>query len=126
MPRHRPKKTTLSFSLTRNGWASSNRTAFLAALVAMGEACLMLNRRSQQLLTRLRARLAAGQELADQFRPTDLEEWFAVSSTTAQDWLHQWQEQGLLEPARPGQRIRSWRLREPWQQWVLGQPQQRE
>ena len=37
-----------------------------------------------------------------------------------------WQEQGLLEPARPGQRIRSWRLRKPWQQWVLGQPQQRE
>ena len=52
--------------------------------------------------------------------------WFAVSSTTAQDWLRQWQEQGLLEPARPGQRIRTWRLREPWQQWVLGQPLQRE
>ena len=85
-----------------------------------------LDRRSQQLLTRLRARVAAGQEQADQFRPTDLEEWFAVSSTTAQDWLHQWQEQGLLEPARTGQRIRSWRLREPWQQWVLGQPPQRE
>jgi hypothetical protein len=40
--------------------------------------------------------------------------------------LRQWQEQGLLEPARPGQRIRTWRLREPWQQWVLGQPLQRE
>lgn len=40
--------------------------------------------------------------------------------------LHQWQEQGLLEPARPGQRIPSWCLREPWQQWVLGQPLQRE
>ena len=85
-----------------------------------------LDRRSQQLLTRLRARVAAGQEPADQFKPTELEEWFAVSSTTAQDWLRQWQEQGLLEPARPGQRIRTWRLREPWQQWVLGQPLQRE
>ena len=40
--------------------------------------------------------------------------------------LRQWQEQGLLEPARLGQRIRTWRLREPWQQWVLGQPLQRE
>jgi hypothetical protein len=30
------------------------------------------------------------------------EELFAVSSTTVQDWLHQWQEQGLLEPFRPG------------------------
>jgi Fic family protein len=85
-----------------------------------------LDRRSQQLLTRLRARVAAGQEPADQFKPTELEEWFAVSSTTAQDWLRQWQEQGVLEPARPGQRIRTWRLREPWQQWVLGQPLQRE
>ena len=42
-----------------------------------------LDRRSQQLLTRLRARVAAGQEPADQFKPTELEEWFAVSSTTA-------------------------------------------
>jgi len=40
--------------------------------------------------------------------------------------LRQWQEQGLLEPARLGQRICTWRLREPWQQWVLGQPLQRE
>jgi len=24
-----------------------------------------------------------------------------VSSATAQDWLHQWQVQGLLEPSRP-------------------------
>lgn len=55
---------------------------------------------------------------------TDLEEWFAVSSTTVQDWLRQWQEQGLLEPARSGQRIRSWRLRAPWQGWVTGQPLQ--
>ncbi|MFO0138658.1 MAG: hypothetical protein ACK535_11680 [Cyanobacteriota bacterium] len=42
------------------------------------------------------------------------EELFAVSSTTVQDWLHQWQEQGLLEPFRPGQWIRSWRLHAPW------------
>lgn len=81
-----------------------------------------LDRRSQQLLTRLRARVVAGQADAEQFRPADLEAWFAVSATTAQDWLRSWQEQGLLEPTRPGQRIRSWRLREPWAQWVLGQP----
>jgi hypothetical protein len=28
-----------------------------------------------------------GQALADRFRPAELEEWFAVSSTTVQDWL---------------------------------------
>ena len=33
---------------------------------------------------------------------------------------------GLLEPARPGQLIRSLRLSEPRQEWGLGQPQQRE
>jgi Fic family protein len=85
-----------------------------------------LDRRSQQLLTRLRACVAAGEGQAEQFKPADLEEWFAVSSTTAQDWLRHWQEQGFLEPARPGQRIRVWRVCEPWASWVLSQPQQRE
>jgi hypothetical protein len=85
-----------------------------------------LDRRSQQLLTRLRARVAAGEAEADQFKPGDLEEWFAISPPTAQEWLRDWLEAGLLEPARPGQRIRSWRLREPWLGWVLGQPQQQE
>lgn len=50
------------------------------------------------------------------------QEYFAA----VMELLHQWQEQGLLEPARPGQRIPSWCLREPWQQWLLGQPLQRE
>ncbi len=85
-----------------------------------------LDRRSQQLLTRLRARVAAGEIDAAQFKPGDLEEWFAVSPTTGQEWLREWQEQGLLEPARPGQRIRVWQLRQPWQRWVLDQPQQQE
>lgn len=80
-----------------------------------------LDRRSQQLLTRLRARVAAGEAEAAYFRPSDLEEWFAVSPTTAQDWLRDWQVQGLLEHARPGQRIRSWKLQEPWLAWVIGQ-----
>jgi transposase len=85
-----------------------------------------MDRRSQQLLTRLRARVAAGEAEAAQFRPGDLEEWFAVSPTTAQDWLRDWEEQGLLEPARPGQRIRSWQLRDPWLEWVIGQLEREE
>ena len=65
--------------------------------------------------------MAAGESAAAQFKPGDLEEWFAISATTAQDWLRHWQEQGLLEPARPGQRVRNWQLREPWLAWVIGQ-----
>ncbi|MCT0199313.1 Fic family protein [Synechococcus sp. CS-1325] len=85
-----------------------------------------LDRRSQQLLTRLRSRVAAGQGEADQFRPADLEEWFAISSTTAQDWLKEWQASGFLQPAKAGQRIRQWQLVDPWASWLLSQPQQRE
>jgi transposase len=65
--------------------------------------------------------VAAGEAEAAQFRPGDLEEWFAISPTTAKDWLRDWQKQGLLEPTRPGQRIRSWQLRDPWLEWVIGQ-----
>ena len=85
-----------------------------------------LDRRSQQLLTRLRARVAAGQADAELFKPGDLEGWFAISSTTAQEWLKTWQSQGLLQPAKLGQRIRTWRLAQPWSNWVLSQPDQRE
>lgn len=66
-------------------------SALAAGLSVIRDASCGLDRRSQQLLTRLRARVAAGQEA------------------------------GLLEPARPGQRIRSWQLREPWLAWVIGQ-----
>ena len=85
-----------------------------------------LDRRSQQLLTRLRARVAAGQADAQLFKPGDLEGWFAISSTTAQEWLRSWEREGFLRPAREGQRIRTWRLAQPWAGWVLSQPEQRE
>ena len=85
-----------------------------------------LDRRSQQLLTRLRARVAAGQAGAELFKPGDLEGWFAISSTTAQEWLKSWEREGFLQPAKEGQRIRTWRLAQPWAGWVLSQPEQRE
>lgn len=44
---------------------------------------------------------------ATPFNPTDFVAWMAISPITAQ-------------------RIRSWRLRQPWQQRLLGQPVQRE
>ena len=85
-----------------------------------------LDRRSQQLLTRLRARVAAGQADAQLFKPGDLEGWFAISSTTAQEWLRSWERKGFLRPAREGQRIRTWRLAQPWVGRLLSQPEQRE
>jgi transposase len=50
-----------------------------------------------------------------------LEEFIAVSPTTVQDWLRRWRQEGLLAPAKSGQRIRSWQLRQPWLAWVIGQ-----
>ena len=85
-----------------------------------------LDRRNQQLLTRLRARFAAGQAEAALFQPGDLREWFGISSPTAQEWLKDWEGQGFLQPAKAGQRIRTWRLASPWADWVLSQPEQRE
>ena len=81
-----------------------------------------LDRRSQQLLTRLRARVVAGQSRPELFTPGDLQEWFAVSSTTAQEWIGEWRQQGLLRPAKEhGQRVRTWQLAQPWDRVVLEQ-----
>lgn len=71
--------------------------------------------------TRSLCPLQRGQALAFRFRPAELEECFAMSSTIAQDWWRRWQQQGLLEPARPGRQIRSWQRWEPWLAWVIGQ-----
>ena len=48
------------------------------------------------------------------------------SSTTAREWLGNRVARGLLLPAKAGQRIRTWRLAQPWTDWVLSQPNQQE
>jgi len=58
---------------------------------------------------------------APAWQQTSLEEFIAVSPTTVQDWLRRWRQEGLLAPAKSGQRIRSWQLRQPWLAWVIGQ-----
>ena len=86
-----------------------------------------LDRRSQQLLTRLGARVADGQSHPVSFKPADLQVWFAVSTSTAQEWLRNWKQQGLLVPTKEdSQRVRTWPLAEPWASWVLGQLDGRE
>lgn len=50
-----------------------------------------LNRRQQQLLSRLVLAEAEGEE-APTFTPGDIAEWFMVSTQTARSWLQEWHE----------------------------------
>jgi len=74
-----------------------------------------LHRVQQQLLTRL---LMRGQELGAEamtFSPSDIGDWFGVSSNTARDWLERWREQGFALPVNPdAQRVRLYRLGNQW------------
>lgn len=72
-----------------------------------------LNRRQQQLLSRLVLAEAEG-EAALSFTPGDIADWFMVSAQTARAWLQEWHEAGFIEPASGEQRIRSWALQQPF------------
>lgn len=72
-----------------------------------------LNRRQQQLLSRLVLAEAEGEE-APTFTPGDIADWFMVSAQTARTWLQEWHEAGFIEPASGEQRIRSWALQQPF------------
>jgi len=72
-----------------------------------------LNRRQQQLLSRLVLAEAEGEE-ALTFTPGDIADWFMVSTQTARTWLQEWHEAGFIEPASGEQRIRSWALQQPF------------
>ena len=49
-------------------------------------------------------------------RPSDIRSWFEVSAPTARTWLHDWMDEGFIEPAstEQGQRIRRYRLTARW------------
>ncbi|MFN7900582.1 MAG: hypothetical protein ACK5N0_13130 [Synechococcaceae cyanobacterium] len=68
MPR-RPSKSDPDLQAHKEWLGYLQPRGLVVPLAAMGDAGYVLDRRSQQLLTRLRARVAAGQESADQFRP---------------------------------------------------------
>ena len=77
-----------------------------------------LNRRQQQLLSRLVLVEADGDEVPT-FTPGDIAEWFMVSTRTAREWLQEWHEGGFVLPASGEERIRSWQLHEELQRLVV-------
>jgi len=79
-----------------------------------------LNRRQQQLLSRL---LLADRtaETIPSFSASDVAEWFMVSRQTAHAWLAEWRTGGLIEPASGAERVRSWRLNDEFNRLVNAQ-----
>jgi Fic family protein len=76
-----------------------------------------LSRRQQQILTRLLARLLAGEEAEPLIiKAANIETWFGVSNRTSREWLKEWSESYFIEPVQSGtgQRIQRYQLNEPW------------
>ena len=75
-----------------------------------------LPRRSQQLLTRLLARVLDGVENPFVISVLDVASWFGVSDKTAREWLQEWTESSLIHPVLSGSgtRVRSYALGEEW------------
>lgn len=69
-----------------------------------------LGRRQQQVLAWL-AIADPGATTSPSFTCSDVVAWFGVSEWTARQWLSEWHEEELIEPASGCQRITAWRLR---------------
>jgi Fic family protein len=76
-----------------------------------------LSRRQQQVLTRLLLGSFEARAAHVELRPSDIQSWFEVSAPTARAWLHDWVDDGFLEPAGADQarRVRAYRLSQEWQ-----------
>ncbi|MEN6305983.1 MAG: Fic family protein [Armatimonadia bacterium] len=68
-----------------------------------------LNRRQQQLLSRLLIK-TPGEAEVPTFSPLEIADWFMISDRTARAWLEEWHAEGVIEPASGQTRIRTWRL----------------
>ena len=75
-----------------------------------------LSRRSQQLLTRLLARVLDGVKNPFVISVSDVASWFGVSDLTAREWLQEWTEGSLIYPVLVGSgaRVRNYTLVEEW------------
>jgi Fic family protein len=75
-----------------------------------------LSRRQQQVLTRLLLSSFEHQVPHVELRPGDIKSWFQVSAPTARGWLHDWVDDGFLEPmgTEETQRVRRYRLGQEW------------
>lgn len=77
-----------------------------------------LRRVQQQLLNRL---LFMGMEGATDmvFTPSNIVEWFGISSNTARDWLAKWREEEFVKPCQPDAlRVRNYQLTEKWSELI--------
>ncbi len=75
-----------------------------------------LPRRSQQLLTRLLARVLDQVENPFVIDVSDVASWFGISDKTAREWLQEWTAGGLIAPVLVGSgaRVRNYTLVEEW------------
>lgn len=75
-----------------------------------------MSRRSQQLLTRLFARVLDGVKNPFVISVSDVASWFGVSDKTAREWLQEWTEGSLIHPVfvGSGARVRNYTLVEEW------------
>jgi Fic family protein len=79
-----------------------------------------LTRRQQQALTRLLLSSFEDRAAHVELRPADIKSWFQVSGPTARAWLHDWVDEGFLEPMGPDQirRVRSYQLSPEWRELI--------
>lgn len=78
-----------------------------------------LSRRQQQVLTRLLLGSLEQHTARVEVRPSDIRSWFEVSAPTARAWLHDWMDEGFVDPvATQSQRVRRYRLSARWQTMI--------
>lgn len=78
-----------------------------------------LPRRQQQVLTRLLMGSLEQRTENVELRPADIRSWFEVSAPTARAWLHDWMDEGFIEPATARtQRVRRYRLSPEWRSMI--------
>lgn len=79
-----------------------------------------LSRRQQQVLTRLLLSSFEHRAPHVELKPGDIKSWFQVSAPTARGWLHDWVDDGFLEPVgtEEMQRVRRYRLSREWREMI--------
>ena len=69
-----------------------------------------LSRRFDNLMLRSLVQAVGDRATDTLFTPGDVAEWFGVSDRTAREWLGEWKQEGLVEPASGAERVRTWRF----------------
>jgi Fic family protein len=119
--RHDPDHTSwlLYFTQTMARAAEelqAKATSLYAGITTVTHPWEELPRRTQQLLTRLLARVLDGVPNPFVINSSDIAEWFGISDKTAREWLQEWVKNSLVNPAFTAskQRIRNYILASEW------------